>query len=433
VTGERLLEAAGSVAVRSLDDVLLDAPACPICAACAEAEKHFFSWFDNETFAEPAMHARLRASVGFCPAHQRRMLARPQLSPVPAIVAGALAQLAPEPPPRASCPACEPVEQARAHALQRLCRALARADHRARYEARASGACLPHLAATVAAGHDPAAPVLTERLRRDLASAAAFELVAGCDPDAPMRRVLRGGLPGRPSADATTSGDAEREAWRVPACPACLAGGRAERRYLDWRRHEERADAVDLRHEPGLLCATHLHDLAAADEHAAARATGRVRERWVADLDRLLEANPELLTGPDRRSRRRRGAPPPPRLRLASCPACEARDGAERRQLDLVQRLLARPAYARAYESAHGLCLAHVLQATDAAAAPVLRRELRGHLRELDWEIAEAARKQRWDARHERPGPERTAASRLAALLNGRTFLGGPACGAGAP
>jgi hypothetical protein len=63
----------------------------------------------------------------------------------------------------------------------------------------------------------------------------------------------------------------------------------------------------------------------------------------------------------------------------------------------------------------------------------VLRRELRGHLRELDWEIAEAARKQRWDARHERPGPERTAASRLAALLNGRTFLGGPACGAGAP
>jgi hypothetical protein len=68
-----------------------------------------------------------------------------------------------------------------------------------------------------------------------------------------------------------------------------------------------------------------------------------------------------------------------------------------------------------------------VLQATGAAAVPVLRRELRGHLRELEWEIAEASRKQRWDARHERPGPEQTAYPRLAALLNGRTFMGGPA------
>jgi hypothetical protein len=92
-----------------------------------------------------------------------------------------------------------------------------------------------------------------------------------------------------------------------------------------------------------------------------------------------------------------------------------------------VQRLLARPIYARAYETAHGLCLAHVLKATSEGAVQLLRRELRGHLRELEWEIAEASRKQRWDARHERPGPEQTAYPRLAALLNGRTFLGGPA------
>lgn len=89
--------------------------------------------------------------------------------------------------------------------------------------------------------------------------------------------------------------------------------------------------------------------------------------------------------------------------------------------------MLTRPVYARAYENVHGLCLRHTLAADSGRAASFLRGQLRVRLSELDWEIAEAARKQRWDARHERAGPERSAYRRLAALIDGRTFLGGPA------
>ena len=66
-------------------------------------------------------------------------------------------------------------------------------------------------------------------------------------------------------------------------------------------------------------------------------------------------------------------------------------------------------------------------QRAPSPAASFVRTELRARLSELDWEIAEAGRKQRWDARHERQGPERLAYSRLAALVDGRAFLGGPA------
>jgi hypothetical protein len=54
-----------------------------------------------------------------------------------------------------------------------------------------------------------------------------------------------------------------------------------------------------------------------------------------------------------------------------------------------------------------------------------VRRSLRARLDILDWEIAEAARKKGWDARHERPGPEQTARLRLAGFLDGATLLGG--------
>jgi hypothetical protein len=111
----------------------------------------------------------------------------------------------------------------------------------------------------------------------------------------------------------------------------------------------------------------------------------------------------------------------------AFCPACRASEGAEEHHLDLLLRLLAQRPYAAAYETAHGVCLRHALLADGGAAGARMRGGLRARLSVVDWEIAEAARKRAWDARHERPGPEQTARLRLAALLDGATFLGGPA------
>ena len=118
---------------------------------------------------------------------------------------------------------------------------------------------------------------------------------------------------------------------------------------------------------------------------------------------------------------------PKPRFAVPFCPACRAKDGAEQRHLDLLLRLLAQRPYAEAYEAAHGVCVRHAMLAGDGSAAKLVRDALRARLGAVDWEIAEAARKKGWDARHERPGPEQTARLRLAALLDGATFLGGPA------
>ena len=363
--------------VRSLDDVLLDAPGCPICAVCAEAEERFFRWFEIESFTEPGMHARLRRSVGFCPAHQRHVLRQAQLSPAPAIVAGALDQLAADAPANGECPACERVGEARERSLSRLGRAMLRAELRTRYEKRPCGACLPHVVEAVGSQEAEPAELLARRLRRDLASDAPFALVAGRDDDAPVRVGLRAALPAQRLADPGTTGEAERGSWAVMACPVCYAAGRAERRYLEWRRREERTDATDLRNEPGVLCAGHLHELATADEDAGARAAARVRAYWLAEFDRFLAWAdvPPDSGGP---ARRRRGARAPTRLRPAPCPACEAREGAAARRLDLVLRLLARPDYARAYEAAHGLCLRHALAAGSGPVASFVQKELAG-------------------------------------------------------
>jgi hypothetical protein len=57
--------------------------------------------------------------------------------------------------------------------------------------------------------------------------------------------------------------------------------------------------------------------------------------------------------------------------------------------------------------------------------ASLARRVLAARLAVLAWELEEAGRKERWDARHEPRGAEGTAWLRAAAQLDGRTFLGG--------
>jgi hypothetical protein len=420
VVGPRDRAAPHAGLVRSQEDVFLDPAGCPVCEYCAKAEKQFLRWFDIEWLAEPVTHVRLRRSAGFRARHERRALCVAQLSRVPAIVRGALEQLGREPPVRGEGPACASVRQAREHADGMLRMVLGRRELRARYGEREIGACAPHLAATVASGDAGLARTLAEKLRRDLAARDAFELVVERDSDARVREALRTALPRALVADPPTSAEPERTAWQVAACPVCHAADPAERRYLDWRRHEERTDAIDLQHEPGLLCAAHLHDLAATDVEAGERAASRVRGRWLNELSGALERWPPPAR-PARRLLRRRRHAPQPSVTVAFCPACRARESAEHRHLDLLVRLLAQRPYAEAYEAAHGVCLRHAPRVGDGPAAVLVRHALRARMSALDWEIAEAARKQGWDARQERPRAQQTARLRL---LDGAMFLG---------
>ncbi|HWK28978.1 MAG TPA: hypothetical protein VNS09_20620 [Solirubrobacter sp.] len=296
--------------------------------------------------------------------------------------------------PRASGAAASPGHAARSRVFD----VAAAAD-------RAAG---PSPRSSAVAGGEPVGDLsfLLDRLQED----ASFGAVAGRDPDAAARATLRATLPADARAFAHTSAEAEWAAWAGEACPACSAGGQAETRYLEWRRREGRSAR-----DPGALCAAHLHDLAAAPDPAT---DGAAADRAAGGLAARAGEIEAAHTHAAWMEQLRRATP-----RAPVCPACRARDEAEARHLDLALRLLAGPAGARRYEDAHGLCLRHA----EMAAEPAVTTLLRAHLRVLDWEIAETRRKDEWAARHERRGAERTAPLRLAALLDGRTFLGGPA------
>jgi len=84
-------------------------------------------------------------------------------------------------------------------------------------------------------------------------------------------------------------------------------------------------------------------------------------------------------------------------------------------------------AFVRRYEKRHGLCARHVLAMAAGPGRDLAARALEARLASLAWEIDEAARKRSWSFRHESAGDEETAWLRVAAQLDGRTFLGGPA------
>jgi hypothetical protein len=52
-----------------------------------EAERQWFFWFAHETYRLSEVRAKLRASVGLCPPHSRRLLGRGH-DRVPTVVYG---------------------------------------------------------------------------------------------------------------------------------------------------------------------------------------------------------------------------------------------------------------------------------------------------------------------------------------------------------
>ena len=93
------------------------------------------------------------------------------------------------------------------------------------------------------------------------------------------------------------------------------------------------------------------------------------------------------------------------------CPACNARDGIDRSQLELVGAALAVPAVRERYEHSHGLCVRHAVRLPDGQGSRLARRHLDARLGVLAWEVHETARNTRGHTgtrppvRNATPGP----------------------------
>ena len=95
----------------------------------------------------------------------------------------------------------------------------------------------------------------------------------------------------------------------------------------------------------------------------------------------------------------------------------------ERSEAELLEIALGDARVADHYRRSHGLCVRHAL----AARAPLAREVTASRVELAGWELDEARRKGGWDYRHEPPEPEASAWRRVLALLDGATYLGGPA------
>jgi len=395
---------------------LLRTPGCPACRYIDESERSFFSWLEIESFSVAEVQARVRAAMGMCPAHSRRLVDEFGEGHVMTIVmrealAGARLcvrdELVPGP-----CPACDAV----AFGTQRACQMIVDAVSdpvRGRLFFEHGGICLVHFLDAAPVLEPTALKLLADRLLRTLLESEGsvlVEMLGGVDPDAQRRARWRALLPEPPGASSTLDEVCAR--FEIDACPVCLSTGLVEREYLRWHVERTAQNDPSLRNDPGELCARHLHDLAFADAVLAAQATERKRAAGISKLTRLDETP---ATGRD-------GL-----LTTPYCPACNAHDGIERSQLDFVAASLALSSARERYERGHGLCVHHSRQVPDGPAARLARRHLDGRLGVLAWEVGEIARKYAWAYRHERDGHERNAWLRALAQIDGRVFEGGPA------
>lgn len=419
---------------------LLREPGCPVCSFTEESARSFFSWFQIESFTAAEMQARLRAAMGMCPAHSRRLVDEPRDGNAEGhiintvmrhAVAGARQTLRDGGTP-GPCPACEAVAFGTQRGRNVLLEGLTDRRH-ARLYAEHDGICLPHFLAAAEAADRATLSPLAERLLASLEDQDRHEglvgLIAGYDPDASRRNDRRERLPDSATDDSTV--ERLRHQLKLQSCSVCLARGEADRRYVHWFVERSHAREPSLETDPGQLCATHLHDVATLDEASATVAAQRQRSKRLGQLQRML-GHLARETPPARARRGRRGADEArgDALReLATtdyCPACQARDGVEQAQLALVNASLALREVRDTYEHSHGLCVRHALQQADTRIANIVHRHADGRLSVLSWEIEETARKYAWAYRHETSGPESDAAMRAMAQIDGRVFEGAP-------
>jgi hypothetical protein len=413
---------------------LLGIDACPACSYVVEAERSFFSWFAIESHTVGEMQARLRAAMGMCPAHSRRLVEELGEGPIMTIVmrealAGARQRVHGE-IDAGPCPACVSVTTAADDAAHMVVDALATTSNARRYREH-DGVCLPHLLDAAARADRPTLALLAERLLQSLqanADARLDGLLAGIDHDAVRRAGWYGHLPDLPGGASTIGSLIEQLA--VDTCPVCLGAGHGELRYLRWLLQASRSHDPSLRNDPGELCAVHLHDAALLDRGAADLAIERKRAVTMGGLADLVR---RLAETPRASGRRRRSEPALAQtahdalISPHRCPACRARTAVERSQVELLIAGLALAPVRASYEQGHGLCVRHAIALSQGAAGAFARRHVDARLGVLTWEVHETARRYAWASRHESAGPEHDAWRRALAQIDARVFAGGPA------
>ncbi len=376
---------------------LLTAPGCPVCRYAAEASDRYLRWFALEGHAQPDTITRLCASLGMCATHTRRLMGQPgaaiRLTAVYRyVLTAARDRLAGRADRLARCPACDHDDAAAGRALDTLLEGLA--DAATMYRCRElGGVCLPHLTAAAAVGRHRPAQWLADTMREAVAARGARrDWLAGTDPDAETRAVLRRSVPA-----SGTGGPM--------ACQPCLAGAQAERDALG------RIPAV-ASDGPGpalTLCPGHLAD-------AATGAGGD-------GLPMLLAWQLRCLTSVlDARHARRLLAGRARRDPAAECAVCRARR-------DAAQRALTDVGAAHRLPAGSGLCVRHHLALRGAsprashALAPAAVASADALIGELAAAFDIAARA------HSRgvPAPDSGAWRQAAAFLDGAVFGGAPA------
>ena len=417
---------------------LLEQPGCVLCRTCEDATRTWTRWFSMENNNDPVLLDTLERSVGFCPAHTRRLLtetsARILRSALASALSGAIrraeqaaTRLGRDKPRRlhratvpVPCPLCRvTAERVRAAACD-LAAYLDRPQVAAAIRDR-GGLCFRHLRHLLPQLSSSQAISVADAVASRLSALPAGTpesrfLLAGHDPDALARipyleaHALTldqepGGSLGRTFQDAPSPGG-----WLITdlaggSCPICRAAGREQIRYLLWlgRRGPERGPAAtDLR-----VCPRHLHDTQSAPSTSALALSSSAAAAQEQALGLAAGATATNASQP--------------------CRACHAGLDAERRQLSLLRASLLDARVLRALEDAHGLCLRHAGEvAEDRDAGPVISRLLT-QLRQVQWELAEDAAKHAWDRRHEPRGAERDAWRRVPALIDGEVYLGAAA------
>jgi hypothetical protein len=295
---------------REFEHLLRDG-GCPACSYVEEAERSFFTWFAIESSSTAEMRAQLRAAMGMCPTHSRRLLEAISEGHVMTTVmrealAGARQWIGGNIEP-GTCPACAAAQVANDAAVQLVLDSLRdRAMSRLYYEH--SGMCTMHVIRAFEAAEAPVLEALGQRLRATLAETddedRLLQMLAGSGRDSPGRMRWRAALPDEPEGQSTIDELCRR--LTLEACPVCLAGGWIERRFLEWFVERSRAQDPSIETDPGELCATHLHDLALADRVAALRAAQAKRTARTGELRRLVDDLSKLEpTGPSEKSLRR--------------------------------------------------------------------------------------------------------------------------------
>ncbi|MGH2886634.1 MAG: hypothetical protein ACRDPA_28745, partial [Solirubrobacteraceae bacterium] len=415
---------------------LLGRGGCPACAYLAQAESSFFSWFQNENYSSAEVQAQVRAGMGMCPVHSRRVVDEIGAGPITTVVArealaGAIQHVRGE-ARVGSCAACDTLAGSSEYVNHLVIDALHGVNGARRYGEHA-GMCLPHLVGLAPMAEPAILKLVGERLLTSLGASdgqALASLLAGVDGDARRRVAWRERLPESPPAGFIVDG--VREQLAAVTCPVCLSAGLSERRYLRWfgQRSRSGEQSLGMGSDPGELCSAHTHDVTLADRAAAEYAVSRKRAATMGYLERLLDQLALLPPATGRRRRSGTGAMDRVRGALISphqCPVCRVRDGTESRQLELLIACLGLAPVRRQYEESHGLCVRHAMRVTADGAARLTRRHIDARLSVLAWEVNERQRKYGWAYRHEEAGPEQDAWLRGFVQIDGRVLAGGPA------